>query len=97
MESSLWWTDTSKRNRFLKEYRTQVSSGVSTIIATLISVGRTPFKHPHGRWSRKSVVGNHTDNSFGADPARKLEDPHADVGTLAEQQLDAYFPSLTYI
>ncbi|KAI1935394.1 hypothetical protein LOZ58_005014 [Ophidiomyces ophidiicola] len=42
MATALWWTDTSKRNRFLKEYRTQVSSGASTILATLIS---TPLEN----------------------------------------------------
>ncbi|KMU87260.1 hypothetical protein CIHG_04705 [Coccidioides immitis H538.4] len=42
MASTLWWTDPTKRNRFLKEYRTQVASGASTIIATLIS---TPLEN----------------------------------------------------
>ncbi|KMU72298.1 hypothetical protein CISG_02947 [Coccidioides immitis RMSCC 3703] len=54
MASTLWWTDPTKRNRFLKEYRTQVASGASTIIATLIS---TPLENLKTRMQTHDFKG----------------------------------------
>ncbi|WEW55532.1 hypothetical protein PRK78_000963 [Emydomyces testavorans] len=54
MATGLWWTDTSKRNQFLKEYRTQVSSGASTIIATLVS---TPLENLKTRMQTHDFKG----------------------------------------
>lgn len=66
---STWIMDEATRNKFLKNYKTQVASATSTICATLAVVRLRPdhmFEWREANW-------------LPLDSSRKCENSHADV------------------